>query len=201
MERDPFVLEARRHGSAVGEWSALVADVLGLPGPRIERVRLAGQLHDIGKVEVPRAILSKPGPLTEEEWIVMRRHPEHGARILWHSFFDDMRPWVLHHHERIDGTGYPHGLRGDDIPLEARIIAVCDAWCAMTSDRPYRAAMPDRNALEELARGAGTQFDPVCAAALDALVERRAKIVSESRPGLRDERQPALAAAHARLVA
>jgi HD-GYP domain-containing protein (c-di-GMP phosphodiesterase class II) len=143
-----------------------VARELGLPRERVERVRLAGVLHDVGKIGVSDVILRKPGPLDDAEWAEMRRHPEIGARILGASEFDDIRAWVLAHHERPDGRGYPNGLRGDEIPVEARILAVADAYEAMTSDRVYRAAIGDEAARAELRRGSGSQFDPLVVQAL-----------------------------------
>ena len=109
----------------------------------MERVRAAGILHDIGKLGISDAILHKAGRLDAHEWDEMRRHPELGARILEHANLRDIAGWVLAHHERIDGAGYPRGLAGDDIPAEARILAVADAYEAMTADRPYRARAAD----------------------------------------------------------
>ncbi len=126
----------------------------------MERIRAAGVLHDIGKLGVADAVLKKPGPLTDEEWEEMRRHPELGARILDHANLRDISGWVLAHHERVDGGGYPNGLAGAAIPLEARILAVADAYEAMTADRAYRGALGHDAAQTELCAGAGTQFDP-----------------------------------------
>lgn len=159
------------HSQTVGRHCELVARELGLPRERVERVRLAGVLHDIGKIGVSDVILRKPGPLDDAEWAEMRRHPEIGARILGASEFDDIRGWVLAHHERPDGRGYPAGLRGDEIPLEARILAVADAYEAMTSDRVYRAAIGGEAARAELRRGAGTQFDPLVVQAFLTVLE------------------------------
>jgi putative nucleotidyltransferase with HDIG domain len=118
-------------------------------------------LHDIGKIGIPDAILTKPGPLTDTEWKTMRQHPEMGAEIVRPLGFPDRTLHViLHHHERFDGRGYPGGLAGDEIPIAARVFAIADAYDAMTSDRPYRKAMPHRVALEILANGRGYQFDP-----------------------------------------
>jgi putative nucleotidyltransferase with HDIG domain len=118
-------------------------------------------LHDIGKIGVPDAILTKPGPLTDTEWEVMHQHPEMGAEIVRPLGFPDRTLQViLHHHERFDGGGYPGGLAGDEIPVAARVFAIADAYDAMTSDRPYRKAMPRRLALEILANERGRQFDP-----------------------------------------
>ena len=127
----------------------------------MQRIRAAGVLHDIGKLGVADAVLKKPGALTDEEWAEMRRHPELGARILDHANLRDISGWVLAHHERIDGRGYPHGLAGEAIPLEARILAVADAYEAMTADRPYRVSLGHDAAREELLDGSGAQFDPV----------------------------------------
>jgi HD-GYP domain-containing protein (c-di-GMP phosphodiesterase class II) len=129
-------------------------------------------LHDIGKLGVADAVLKKPGPLTDDEWAEMRRHPELGARILDHANLRDISAWVLAHHERIDGRGYPHGLAGGEIPLEARILAVADAYEAMTADRAYRAALGHEAAQEELRDGAGTQFDPTVVEAFVATLTR-----------------------------
>jgi HD-GYP domain-containing protein (c-di-GMP phosphodiesterase class II) len=123
-------------------------------------MRIAGVLHDIGKLAVADAVLHKPGALTPEEWEDVRRHSEVGARILSHAGLNDVAAWVLAHHERVDGLGYPAGLEAEQIPLEARILAVADAYEAMTADRPYRRALGASRAEEELAACAGRQFDP-----------------------------------------
>ncbi|HEX7247340.1 MAG TPA: HD-GYP domain-containing protein [Actinomycetota bacterium] len=129
-------------------------------------------LHDIGKVGVPGSILGKPGPLDDEEWSVMREHPVIGAQIVSPMrFLRGAVEIVRTHHERWDGEGYPQGLRGEQIPLAARIFAVADSFDAMTSHRPYRAAMPLERALAEIADGAGSQFDPEVARSFLQLVE------------------------------
>ena len=125
----------------------------------MERIALAGVLHDVGKIGVSDAILRKPGPLDEDEWAEMRKHPELGARILAGADLPDLAEWVFAHHERMDGSGYPLGLGGEQIPLEARILAVADAYEAMTSARPYSGAMTPEEAAAELDRFSGTQFD------------------------------------------
>ena len=123
-------------------------------------------LHDIGKLGVPDAVLLKPGRLTADEWAMMKRHPEIGAEILANvPFLDEALRVVRHHHERWDGGGYPNGLRGEEIPLWARIFAVVDTVDAMTSERPYQRARPLDDALAEVLANAGKQFDPVCARA------------------------------------
>ena len=149
-----------RHSETVGRLCEMMATELGMSEERIERVRLAGILHDIGKIGVPDSILCKPGPLTDEEMAQMRRHPELGARILSSRELDDVRGWILAHHERPDGTGYPHRLGKDEIPIEAAILAVGDAYEAMTSDRVYRMAIGPVAAREELIRWSGKQFHP-----------------------------------------
>jgi diguanylate cyclase (GGDEF)-like protein len=162
------------HAEGVARVAAAIAAQLGLEPSRVEDLRVAGLLHDVGKIGVSEEILVKEGPLTPSEWEEIRRHPEMGHRMLSGSRLDVLRPWVLHHHERLDGTGYPQGLAGEEIPYEARILAVADAYDAMVHDRPYRSAISREEALAELERCAGTQFDPDVVTALVALVEREA---------------------------
>jgi putative nucleotidyltransferase with HDIG domain len=149
-----------RHSQTVGRYADSIARALGFSDDRVARIRAAGVLHDIGKLGVADAVLKKPGKLTDAEWADMRRHPELGARILAHANLRDISGWVLAHHERVDGRGYPHGLAGDEVPLEARILAVADAYEAMTADRAYRPTPGPDAAREELRACAGTQFDP-----------------------------------------
>jgi HD-GYP domain-containing protein (c-di-GMP phosphodiesterase class II) len=141
-------------------------------------------LHDIGKVAIPESILSKSGPLNDLEWIVMRSHPHVGAKIVEPiPFMGDAVEIVRSHHEHYDGSGYPRGLRGDDIPLGARIFAIADAFDAMTSDRPYRRALPLDEAIERIEAGAGTQFDPACAVAFaDLAAEDDGFLLARARP-------------------
>jgi diguanylate cyclase (GGDEF)-like protein/putative nucleotidyltransferase with HDIG domain len=150
-----------KHSQTVGRLCEMMSRELGFDEDRVDRLRLAGILHDIGKIGVPDSILCKPGPLTSDEMEQMKRHPELGARMLSSSELDDVRRWILAHHERPDGTGYPKGLSADDIPVEAAILAVGDAYEAMTSDRVYRMAIGPEKAREELLRWSGKQFSPV----------------------------------------
>lgn len=154
--RDPHT---RAHSDRVGAFAAAIAARIGMDGDRVEEVRIAGMLHDVGKVGISDAVLFKNGALTAAEWAEMRRHPEIGANLLVHPELADVRGWVLHHHERPDGRGYPHGLAGDAIPLEALILGIADAYEAMTADRPYRAGMAEGDARAELIAGRGAQFD------------------------------------------
>ena len=161
-----------RHSETVGRYAEMMARELGLSEQRIGRVRLAGMLHDIGKVGVPDSILRKPAKLTEEELALIKRHPGLGAQILEHPSFADVRAWVGAHHERPDGRGYPLGLSGETIPLEARILAVADAYEAMTSDRAYRPSIGQAAACAELKRCAPSQFDPLVVKAFLTCLQR-----------------------------
>jgi diguanylate cyclase (GGDEF)-like protein/putative nucleotidyltransferase with HDIG domain len=167
-----------RHSETVGRLCEMMAVELGMPEEHVERVRLAGVLHDIGKIGVPDSILCKAGPLTNEEMVQMRRHPELGARILSSKELDDVRGWILAHHERPDGTGYPRRLTKDQIPIEAAILAVGDAYEAMTSDRVYRMAIGPEVAREELLRWSGKQFFPEVVKAFLRALEREGVPVS-----------------------
>jgi len=159
------------HCQTVARYAELMARELGFSDERAERVRLAGLVHDIGKTGVSDRLMAKSGPLDPDEWRSIRTHPEIGARLLAHPEFDDLRAWVLAHHERPDGKGYPFGLTEGDIPIESRILAIADAYEAMTSERSYRSALSDEIAVAELRAGAGTQFDAaVVAVFLDSLV-------------------------------
>jgi diguanylate cyclase (GGDEF)-like protein len=158
-------MDTAEHSQMVGRYTKLIAVELNLSKELIERVHLAGVLHDIGKIGVADAIVNKPGPLTPAEWEEMQKHPEFGARMLERAELWDIADWVLAHHERPDGKGYPLGLHGDQIPLEARIVAVADAYEAMTTDRVYRPSIGHTAARAELRSGSGSQFDPRVVAA------------------------------------
>jgi len=171
-----------KHSHMVGRYAELMAIELELESAHVERVRLAGVLHDVGKIGVSDAVLSKPGPLSADEWVEMKTHPEIAARLLSRPEFDDVRGWILAHHERPDGGGYPFGLGREQIPLEARILAVADAFEAMTADRVYRAAIGHAAARAELEAGAGTQFDAEVVEAFLRAVDRAAASM-EPAPG------------------
>jgi diguanylate cyclase (GGDEF)-like protein/putative nucleotidyltransferase with HDIG domain len=154
------------HSYMVGELSARVAKRMGLETEQVELARLAGSLHDLGKLAIPEEILRKPGPLNEAERLVLERHPQIGFRMLDSLGIEPVASWVLHHHERWDGDGYPDRLGEDAIPLGSRILFVADAYDAMTTDRVYRSKLSHDRAISELERCAGTQFDPEVVAAL-----------------------------------
>jgi HD-GYP domain-containing protein (c-di-GMP phosphodiesterase class II) len=156
----------------VAELARAVGDRMGISGELLEGLERAAELHDIGKIAIPDAILSKPGPLDAEEWRFMRRHTIIGESMLSAApALQSAAKIVRSSHERFDGKGYPDGLSGDEIPLASRIIFVCDAFHAMTSERPYGTAKTEEAALEELRCCAGTQFDPAVVAAFEAEVQ------------------------------
>jgi putative nucleotidyltransferase with HDIG domain len=161
----------REHSEHVADLSVRVGRALGLPDEDLEVLGLAAVVHDVGKLAVAREILAKPSALDEEEWKSMRRHPEAGAALLAPCPAPtEVLEIVRSHHERWDGSGYPDGLAGEEIPLGARIIAVVDSYCAMVESRPYRPPRRPANARAELLAGAGTQFDGRCARAAYRLV-------------------------------
>lgn len=164
-----------RHSETVGRYAEMMARELGLSEQRTARVQLAGRLHDIGKVNVADSVLSKPAKLSEEEFAIIKRHPDFGAQILEHPSLADVREWVRAHHERPDGSGYPLGLSGERIAIEARILAVADAYEAMTSDRAYSPSIGHAAARAELERCAGAQFDPRVIQAFLTVLERDAE--------------------------
>ena len=162
-ERDAYT---GSHSQRVGEYSARIARRLGADDSAVELTRLAGNLHDLGKLAIPEEVLRKPDSLSDAERLILERHPQIGYRMLESLGVQPVAEWVLHHHERWDGAGYPQRLAGEEIPLGARIIFVADAYDAMTSDRAYSRAKPPQDALAELERCAGTQFDPAVVKAL-----------------------------------
>ena len=166
--RDPYT---SGHSSRVTDYAVRIAKTLGVSQTSVETLRYAGRLHDIGKFGIDEATLHKNAALSEEEWGVIREHPVKGERIVqWLGFLDRAKPVVRHHHERWDGEGYPDGLKGEEIPFLTRILSVADCYDAMTSQRPYRAAMTRNQALAELEAGMSKQFDP-------AVVEQFARVL------------------------
>jgi HD-GYP domain-containing protein (c-di-GMP phosphodiesterase class II) len=173
-----------QHSRIVGDYARLVAQALAFDPEHVDRIHAAGVLHDLGKLGLTDAILFKPGPLDDAEWAEIRQHPEIGARILERAGMLDIAAWVRAHHERVDGRGYPHGLPANRIPIESRILAVVDAYEAMTVDRPYRTRIAPAAACEELLRCSGTQFDPTVVDAFLAALRGRGE------PGLEQLRAP-----------
>ena len=174
------------HSRTVGDFARSIAERLELAPERVERIHAAGVLHDLGKLGIADAILYKPGALSDSEWEEMQRHPEIGARILLHAGLADISHWVRAHHERMDGRGYPDSLSADQIPLEARILAVADAYEAMIADRPYRAGMAPADARAELGRCSGTQFDAAVVGAflgLDAAAVEHPRLAVDGSGG------------------
>jgi HD-GYP domain-containing protein (c-di-GMP phosphodiesterase class II) len=169
------------HSQGVVGLSVAVADAMGLSSSERRRVEFGALLHDVGKIAVPKHIINKPGPLTDDEWIVVKTHTIEGQRMLDRvgGLLSDVGRIVRSSHERWDGGGYPDGLAADQIPLGATIVSCCDAFNAMTTDRPYRPARPVEEALEELRAGSGTQFNP-------AVVEELTKIVARLQVQDRD---------------
>jgi putative nucleotidyltransferase with HDIG domain len=168
----------RGHSERVGVYASKIAREVGLPRELIERVYIAGLLHDVGKIGIRDYVITKPDRLTAEEYEEIKRHPEIGAKILEPvSFLSDVVDCVRHHHEWYDGSdkGYPDRLRGDGIPLPSRIILVADTVEAMTSDRPYRAGLPLETVVRELHKFSGSQFDPACVDACLRLLDREAE--------------------------
>jgi diguanylate cyclase (GGDEF)-like protein/putative nucleotidyltransferase with HDIG domain len=163
----------RSHSETVSRICGLIADELGLARERASKLRLAGLLHDVGKIGIPDTILKKPAGLTPEEYDVMKTHTTLGYSILSGAELEEEAGWILRHHERPDGLGYPEGLRGDELPLEPRIILVADAFEAITSDRPYRRRRSENEAFHELERNAGAHFDPDCVSALRRALDAR----------------------------
>ena len=169
--RDPYT---KGHSEQVSQLAIMIAKELSLPAPQIEDIRLAGLLHDIGKIGIPEKILNKPDNLTSIEFNQIKVHPYIGAQILKPiALFKPLLPFVYHHHERWDGKGYPDGLKGEAIPLGARILAVADAFDAITADRVYRPGKGDDAALNELVKCAGIQFDPLVVDALLTALEKK----------------------------
>ncbi len=156
--KDPYTKD---HSTCVSKYSAALARAINLPEEEIERIRLGALLHDVGKIGIPETVLKKEGPLSDEEWVIMKQHPTIGAEkvLMPNASLRDLIPIVKYHHERIDGKGYPEGLSNGDIPLAAKIVAIADTYHALTSDRPYRKGMNIEKAVSILEEGAGSQWD------------------------------------------
>jgi putative nucleotidyltransferase with HDIG domain len=177
--RDPYTEE---HTGRIRDMAVALAVAMQLPPETKRAVKLGAILHDVGKIGIPDAILLKPGALNDGEWVVMRSHTTIGEEMLRSiDFLSPSLPIIRNHHERWDGKGYPDGLAGEQIPLGARIVAVCDSFDAMTSDRPYRKARSVDEACEEILRCAGTQFDPACSALLVDMVSKMGEERLEER--------------------
>ena len=180
--RDPYTAD---HQRKVAELARLVGEKMGLDEDRLKGLYIGGLLHDIGKVSTPESILSKPGKLTEEEWALTQAHTKRGCEILNGSRF----PWpvadmALHHHERLDGSGYPYGISGDKLSLEVRILAVCDVVEAMSSHRPYRPARSEEEVLKEIKGGRGTKYDAnVVDIMLQIIENEEFNLGGEEKPG------------------
>ena len=171
----------RGHSDRVSRGSVMIAREIGMRGERVEAIRYAGMLHDVGKLGVPTKVLQKTGKLTEEEYAAIQLHPMRGLDIVREiGFLDEALAGIMHHHERIDGRGYPMGLAGDEIPEFARVLAVADAFDSMTSTRSYRGARPVAEAIEELRKWSGTQFDPAFVDAFVAALKREGWLRSEA---------------------
>jgi HD-GYP domain-containing protein (c-di-GMP phosphodiesterase class II) len=173
--RDPYTAG---HSSRVSDYSVAIAEAMNLSASEVDVIRTGANFHDIGKIGIPDAVLQKPGPLTEAEFGVIKRHPVIGKRILEGvAKFHDYLSIVELHHENHDGTGYPWGLRGDNVPLEARIVHVVDAYDAMTTNRPYRPALSHDQAVSIIRTHSGTQFDPAVVEVFLRLVQSSSAIL------------------------
>lgn len=175
--KDPYT---RGHSERVIRYAVATAEEMGLPPEQVEEIRIGAVLHDIGKIGVPESVINKPGRLDDDEWQLMKDHPRTATKII-DSFnrSRDILLMIYHHHEMYDGSGYPTGLRGNDIPLAARILKVADAFEAMTSHRPYQKTKTLEQAVQELKEGSGTQFDPLVVSAFIRALQNRCEEESQ----------------------
>jgi hypothetical protein len=173
----------RGHSERVSRGSVMISREIGMRAERVEAIRYAGMLHDVGKLGVPTSVLQKRSSLTDDEYAAVQLHPMRGLDIVREiGFLDEALAGIMHHHERIDGRGYPMGLAGDEIPEFARVLSVADAFDAMTSDRSYRGARPVPEAIAELRKWAGKQFDPAFVDAFVTAIEREGWTAPEAAP-------------------
>lgn len=174
-EKDRYT---HKHSHRVATYSVRIAQKLKLNKVQLENLTVAAFLHDIGKIHVPSEILNKPGRLTDEEFKLIKKHPLDGAEMVKNSYYYELAPIIAQHHERLNGSGYPYGLRGAEIQLESRIIAVSDSFDAMTEDRVYRKALEDHAAIDELKKMAGTHYDQEVVNAFEQILKEEGKIIT-----------------------
>lgn len=165
-----------KHSDRVAKYSVKIARKLKLSKQQLERVTIAAVLHDIGKINVPIEVLNKPGRLTDEEFAIIKRHPVDGGNMIKGSYYSELVPIIEQHHERLNGTGYPHNLRDEEILIEAKIIAVSDTFDAMTEDRAYRKAFQEEIAIAEIKRLSGTHYDPAVVSAFEEVLKEEGRI-------------------------
>lgn len=176
-EKDRYT---HKHSHRVAKYSVLIAQKLKLNKDQLENLTVAAFLHDIGKIHVPSEVLNKPGRLTDEEFELIKKHPFDGAEMVRNSYYYELAPIIEQHHERLNGSGYPYGLSGDEILLESRIIAVSDTFDAMTEDRVYRKALEDHVAIAELKKMSGTHFDQNIVTAFEQILKEEGKITQKT---------------------
>lgn len=172
-EKDRYTF---RHSERVASYSVQIAKKLMLPGDQLENLYLSCELHDVGKINIPIEILNKPGKLTDEEFDLIKKHPGDGADMIRNSTYNYLASVIEQHHERLDGSGYPFGLKGNEIDFNARIIAVSDTFDAMTEDRSYRKAFTPEYAMNELKRLSGSKYEPAVVEALESILKEEGKL-------------------------
>lgn len=178
--RDPCT---RGHSQQVANLAIEVYKYINGSDQNLELIKYAGLLHDVGKIAVPESILNKPASLSKEEWLIMKKHPVQSAEIIKPiKALEKIVPWVLYHHERLDGSGYPQGLKSSEIPIESKVLAICDAFSAMVGKRPYRDGFTIEQAIDEIKRFAGKQFDPEVVKIFLKLPEEKLKFVTPEKP-------------------